>query len=294
MPVFRVLTSGDEAVLEAFLKPRMASSMILTSNSRAVGLIDRGERYHGTYAGVFERDGLIGVVGHFWNCNSILQVPARWAAELCAYTVRASGRPLTGMLGPSDQVGAVLYGMDIKPARLRLDSIESLYELRLSELKLPPALQDGRLRARAARPADLDTLAAWRAAFCIEALHDPDTPELHSTSRKAEQRGISDGHIWLAELDGEPVATSGWNAVTAEAVQIGGVYTPPALRGRGYARAAVAQSLLDARARGAVSSVLFTGDDNFAARSAYLALGYQRIGDYRIAMLRNPAKISAL
>jgi GNAT superfamily N-acetyltransferase len=286
MLVFRVLGPGDQAALETFLLPRTSSSMILLSNSRLVGLRDLGERFHATYAAVFQGTTLTGVVAHCWNGSSVLQAPPEHAATLCALAVRASARPLTGMLGPSDQVSAALSGLGIATAALRLDSVESLFQLRLSGLRVPESLVNGTLQARLAEHRDLDVLTAWRAAFSIEALQAIDSAELLESSREAEERLVADGHVWLVEFQGRPVSTSGFNAVLSEAVQIGGVYTPPSLRGRGYARAAVAQSLLDARRRGVASSLLFTGDDNPAAQRAYQALGYERIGDYRIVTLR--------
>jgi ribosomal protein S18 acetylase RimI-like enzyme len=77
-----------------------------------------------------------------------------------------------------------------------------------------------------------------------------------------------------------------------EAVQIGGVYTPPALRGQGYARAVVAASLLAARSQGAHLATLFTGVQNLAAQRAYEALGFQVVGDYRLVTFRTPLSIS--
>ena len=48
----------------------------------------------------------------------------------------------------------------------------------------------------------------------------------------------------------------------------------------------VAASLLDARAEGVGSSILFTGVENVPAQRAYEALGYRHIGDYRLLLLR--------
>jgi len=64
---------------------------------------------------------------------------------------------------------------------------------------------------------------------------------------------------------------------------VGGVWTPKALRGRGYARCAVAGSLLLARAEGARRAILFTNTGQ-AAR-AYEALGFTRIGEYGLLVL---------
>jgi len=43
-------------------------------------------------------------------------------------------------------------------------------------------------------------------------------------------------------------------------VQLGGIFTPPEHRGHGYARAAVAASLIAASQRGAFRAVLFTSN----------------------------------
>ncbi len=69
-----------------------------------------------------------------------------------------------------------------------------------------------------------------------------------------------------------------------EIVQIGGVWTPPALRGRGYARAVVAGSLVAARKRGVQHAVLFADPLNPAAKRAYLSLGFRIVGDYGLVL----------
>jgi GNAT superfamily N-acetyltransferase len=67
-------------------------------------------------------------------------------------------------------------------------------------------------------------------------------------------------------------------------VQLGGIYTPPPLRGRGFAKAAVAASLIIARERGAARAVLFT--DNPSAVRTYEALGFRRVGDYSLVFFQ--------
>jgi len=84
-------------------------------------------------------------------------------------------------------------------------------------------------------------------------------------------------------------ATPGYSKL--KAVQIGGVYTPPAERSRGYAHCVIAQSLLDARDAGVSQAILFTGEENYAAQKAYIALGFQHVGDYRLLILREAVKV---
>ena len=73
------------------------------------------------------------------------------------------------------------------------------------------------------------------------------------------------------------------NAALPDIVQLGGIYTPPAYRGRGYARASVAGSLMSARKRGVTRAVLFTSNPS-AARS-YEGVGFRRLGDYGLVLL---------
>ena len=74
------------------------------------------------------------------------------------------------------------------------------------------------------------------------------------------------------------MAYTAFNARLPDVVQVGGVWTPPDMRGRGYARCAVAASLLQARAEGARRAILFTNSASGAR--AYEALGFARTGQF--------------
>ena len=52
----------------------------------------------------------------------------------------------------------------------------------------------------------------------------------------AISRAQRDGEQWVVEAAGVPVSYSAFNARLPDAVQVGGVFTPRDLRGRGYAR----------------------------------------------------------
>src|SRR6267378_1730688 len=105
--------------------------------------------------------------------------------------------------------------------------------------------------------------------------------------RQAAKSGIevlqAQGDHWLLEDGGEPVSYTAFNARLPDIVQVGGVWTPLPLRGRGYARCAVAGSLLEARAAGARRAILFTNSTPGAR--AYEALGFTRAGEYGLLIL---------
>ena len=80
-------------------------------------------------------------------------------------------------------------------------------------------------------------------------------------------------------------AMFGFNARLPQIVQVGGVYTPPALRGQGHARRAIGQQLAQARAAGVQRAVLFAASDR--AASTYRALGFEQIGLWTLLLLTN-------
>ncbi len=285
---YRMLQPGDEAVLESFLLPQLESSMFLLSNMRQSGLIDGGERAHGAYAGAFEDNQLVGVVAHFWNGNVIPQSPPQHLDALWRLAVEQSGRPLKGMVGPGEQCFALLDALNVSPDAIHLAEREQLYTLALDALVVPHALAEGAVQVRRANADDMDLLAAWRADYSIEALGAADTSATRQQSRESIGRQIMSGACWVAERIGERVAMTALNARIQEAVQVGGVYTPPPHRRNGYAKAAVAQSLRDARADGAAHAILFTSVANRAADSAYRAIGFRVVGDYAIILLKEP------
>ena len=290
MVEIRILKAGDEAALEAFLKPRLDSSMFLANNLRLAGLTDSGRRYEGTYAAAFSAEAIVAVVGHFWNQVLVFQAPDH-LEELLPAAVAASGRMIGGLVGPHEQVTLAKGLLGLGDDDLQMDEREGLYSLALEELAVPEILRSGAVKARRARPEDVDLLVEWRIAYALEALGAEDGPTLHQQSRKNIEHSVSAGQSWVLEKQGETVANTSFNGAIKEAVQVGGVWTPPELRGKGYGRAVVAASLLDARAESVEKSILFTGDQNIPAVKAYAALGFRRIGDYRLLLLREPLEI---
>jgi ribosomal protein S18 acetylase RimI-like enzyme len=264
--------------------------MFLLGNLRVAGLSDKGQTYEGTYVGAFEGGEAVGVVAHYWNGNLVLQAPAHLDA-LCRIAVETSGRPLRGLLGPDAQVAEARKSAGLNEAQVQLDERETLYRLPLADLVVPEGLRSGRLRGRLIEPHDLDVVTAWQVEFSVESLGADESPQLWEQCRVGVQRSIGQKRTWILEDDDGPVACSSFNAAIREAVQVGGVWTPPKLRNRGFARAVVAASLLDARAGGAVLAILFTGVENVAAQRAYEALGFDGLGAYRVVLLRRDDKL---
>jgi GNAT superfamily N-acetyltransferase len=279
----RQLQSGDEAAFEAFLLSHADSSMFLRANARRAGLDYRGEPYQAIYAAAFRGGRMLGVAAHCWNGMLLVQAPDA-TADVAAAAVEWSGRKVTGLAGPADQVRLARSRLKLDDAKAAVDADEKLYALALSELVIPAGLANGTIICRAPLPDERDALRAWRMAYDLEALAAADSPEQRQRSAAFLDAQIADGHAWVAVVAGAPVSLSAFNAVLPDMVQLGGIYTPPELRGRGFAKAAVAASLLAARRWGVSRAILFTGSAS-AART-YEALGFRRAGDYALVLLR--------
>jgi RimJ/RimL family protein N-acetyltransferase len=283
----RVLGPGDEAALRAFFERHPDTTLFFQNNVAAAGLVDRGVPYSGTYAAAFEGDAIAAVTAHYWQGNLILEAPRR-LEEVARAAIAASGRPVAGLLGPWAQVRAARAALGLAAAATTMDSPDELFAVSLAALRAPALLARADVRCRHPQPNELDRLVAWREDYAAALLGQPRGPELADRSRGEILRNQAEGRNFVLEVAGELVAYAGYNAQTSRCVQIGGVWTPVALRGRGYARAAVAGALLAARTRGVERSILFTGVENRAAQAAYRALGYERVGDYGLVLFAAP------
>jgi predicted GNAT family acetyltransferase len=139
-------------------------------------------------------------------------------------------------------------------------------------------------RVRAATSKDRDELTAWRHDYLCETLGA--TPGEPTRKRAGEEiaRAVEEGRAFVLAMADNILAYAGFNATLPDMVQVGGVYSPPAERGLGYARAATHGALLAARARGVKRAILFTAEENIPAKRCYEGLGFQRVGDYGIVI----------
>lgn len=131
---------------------------------------------------------------------------------------------------------------------------------------------------RLAEPRDRARIASWFVAFGAEALRlTQDLARMEAfTDRFIARIGGRAMYLWD---DGGTVCMTGASAVTPQGSRVGPVYTPPHLRGRGYASAlvaAVSQTELDAGRR---FCFLFTDLANPTSNKIYRDIGYEPVCD---------------
>lgn len=277
--VVRLLGPDDRAPLDAFLLEHADSSLFLRSNLRAGGIVDEGRELQATYAGAFEDGELVGVAAHCWNDSMLVQAPRR-LDEVVRAAVASSGRTVRGVVGPWAQVSAVRRALGRVDVPATFESEDELFAMAIADLVRPPALDAPDVRCRHTCDDDLDLVVRWRQAYAVETLHAKPGDTMYDDARADMERHHASRAAFVLERAGAPVSVTTFNARLPDVVQIGGVFTPPALRRRGYARAAVAGSLVAAAEEGVRRAVLFTGRENRSAQRAYTAIGFRRIGDY--------------
>ncbi|MEH0840945.1 GNAT family N-acetyltransferase [Micromonospora sp. CPCC 205711] len=88
------------------------------------------------------------------------------------------------------------------------------------------------------------------------------------------------GAFLVAHLDGEPVGCGGWRSHGDDTAELKRMYTAPAARGRGVARAVLAAVEESARLHGRKQIILECGDRQPEAIGMYISAGYERIPNF--------------
>ncbi len=192
------------------------------------------------------------------------------AAAALAADLRAAGVAVPGVIGMAPAAAAFAASWrDAGSGAHRVLTEEPLF--RLDDL-IPPRPAPGRFRV--CGPDDIDVIARWSGEFEREADTTGRTDDLIDAARRA----IGDGRRFVWEADGAPVAFAGRSRLIAGTARIGPVYTPPELRGRGYAGNLVAALSTQIMADGGVP-VLFTDGSYPVSNRLYRSLGFVQVGD---------------
>jgi predicted GNAT family acetyltransferase len=213
--------------------------------------------------------------------NLTLSLATPGALALIADDLATDWPALPGVAGPAEQARTFAEHWRARTGA----AVHQHMALRIYQLTAvtPAARAPGRLRV--ATDADRSLVEAWLAGFQQDAAGDahPDPARI----RRATDRWLAGGSrtLYLWE-DGQPVSMAGVAGPTPHGIRIGAVYTPPALRRRGYASAVVAaasQAQLDA---GRTFCFLYTDLANPTSNHIYQEIGYRPVCDvteYRFA-----------
>lgn len=191
--------------------------------------------------------------------------------------------PILGLLGPWDfcqslwnlfrEKNIILYDTFI--------SKEILYSLDLSERIL-----SDEPHVRGLLPSDYLQWKPLRIEYLKEEGLPNDLSEEQNYALFLEkvERKISWGYF----LEGRLVAMAEFNAKAMDLGQVGGVYTNPSHRKKGFAQSVMRQLITDARNVHQIRKlIIFTGESNSPARRLYESLGVHPVGYYALMFGNN-------
>lgn len=217
------------------------------------------------------RNPISGAFMHTPDFPAFLTSMSSEAAAQLADALAAAGRRVAGVNAQTQAAEA--FADTWRHRTAEAVTVHRLMRLhRLDTLVWPDPRPEG--TSRVAGEPDRDLLVEWFAAFALEV--DEAAPQDQAA---AVDERLSYGGITVWEASGAPVSVAAITRAVGRMVRVGPVYTPPPLRGRGYAggaTAAVSQAALDA---GATEVVLYTDLANPTSNALYERLGYRPVED---------------
>lgn len=281
----RPLHEKDEEPLKNFLRLYREQSMFIRNNFYRSGLLYQNMPFHGNYIGaVDDQECIHGILVHYWNGNLMTQTSSQNILKnLIASGKNYFKRPIAGFIGMDDHVMEIIKNFHLTHHPYHINRREILYSLNLNTLKLWTLPPD--MHIVPAKEVDISILINWMYLYDKEALGADDSA---STFKKAQEKAsqLQKEDCWVLVCKNMPVALCAFNARVENSVQIGPVWTPKDSRNKGYARILINNTLYHAYKNGVKSAILFT--DNSAAIKIYESIGFQKIGYYRLAFLKEP------
>ena len=266
-------TEADIPEVRRFLEAHVTGSMFPLVNLRDHGLNGDHDRSVNFWV-LHEGDRITDVLTISQEGVVFPQCPLmNWAAIKPALRDRG----IQGFIGARDQVRSLQKALGLDNANAFLNHDEPQFDLDLENLKVP----DGPDHIIPIAKAPEDIIRAWMLDYQMNALHMAEMPARAAVENSYASYCSKQSHVVL--MEGEtPISMTGFNARLPDIVQIGGVYTPPELRGKGYARRAVALHLEQARNQGVTRATLFASGPSAVA--AYKAIGFNQIGDWTLCL----------
>ncbi|MDA7965400.1 GNAT family N-acetyltransferase [Ruegeria sp.] len=273
--MWRLAQRQDISALQKFLYCHIQSSMFPLGNLQDYGLNGPHPRSMNFWLLGDTPRGTFGIT----NEGMILpQCPDLSDVEIAAALDLIHGRKVIGVVGETAQVRQIIHnaGWQGRPTILNRD--EPAFALDLSAFALP---EIPGVKLASLGEVDRDLVTGWRRAYHVECLGTDPTQAATQAEQDIDRYLERDSHRVLLH-NGQPVAMTGFNAALPDVVQIGGVYTPPDLRRRGYARTVLALHLSEAHAAGVSRAVLFAASN--AAARAYIAIGFAPAGTFSLVL----------
>jgi predicted GNAT family acetyltransferase len=272
--------------VRGFLEAHIETSLFLLSNLAIYGPHLGESWFSGNYH-LVEQDGrIVAVFCLTRRGNLLVQAGGRTdLADSILETCESEPIEVCGVVGEW-AVAEVLWDLLLADPRFEPSqgSKDVLYSVSLAHMvRTPATARPAGLTVRALDPSDFEQWERLNTAYLAELnLPLPAIDEAHEAefARRTRARWW-----WGAFVGPQLAATVALNAAYGAVGQVGGVYTRPVDRKKGFGRAAMWQLMEECRAHHRFEKlILFTGEDNEAARRLYESLGFQAAGAFGLLL----------
>lgn len=261
----RRLREHDSSRLAAFLNRERGYNLFLTSNLEQYGLRNPHIRFWATVA-----------AGHIHAVLMMVEQRAAFFApdgdDVYPLVEIAEREHVNFTMGERKLIDSVLAA---SPQRVTRREEHHFCELRLMDMRFASLEPPPGTRIRRAEINDVDRLTGFYVGSAgFEHLSEPEV-------RRSMLGRIRSLRTYLAETSHGLVSAASTSAESHAAAMIGGVWTAPHARNRGYSTAVVARLADELLTEGRDVS-LFHLEDNAAAARVYAKIGFRTIGKWSV------------
>ncbi len=226
------------------------------------------------YFAVVEDDGrIVGVAMRTPPHNFILsELDADGVVAVLAQDARDAFGTLPGIVGPKER--AAQFANAWRAATGATPRLEIAQRIFVADHVDEPRPAPGSMRDY--ERSDRELAIRWMDEFVAEAL--PEAPPESSAEFVDRREEDPDGGLVIWDDDGA-VSLAGFGGRTPNGIRVGPVYTPPDLRGRGYASALTADLTRRLLAGGRRFCFLYTDLANPTSNNIYQRIGYRPVSD---------------
>lgn len=278
---YRLATPEDRDALAAYLDAHLAQAMFPRANLEEFGF----EGTHPYACQFWIKTQGPRVISVLARANSGMVMPCMPVEDAPELARLLKGQTIGAMTGPKPQIDALQLAFGISNSAIATRTDEPQFHLSLSQLRLP----DGPGQIIPFAQASREVLLDWVSSYLCEVGRLSPAAARHEARATLERNLSQARHVVLME-GSQPLSMCGLNARVGTMGQVGGVYTPPNLRGLGHARRAVALHLAQLGAQGLSDAVLYAARP--AASRTYRAIGFREIGAWRYFALKSPQVIA--
>lgn len=267
-------TNSHEAI--AYLKKHENSSLFLLGNAETHGWNLADSPYSGNYK-LMRKGSKVAGVFCLYRCGSLMVQSDERDFDLILDACRGEKIPIKGCLGEWEY-SASLWSHLQSRKWIAAETFRSKEVLHILELA---GWQEQTSQARLLQEADYPIWKELRVAYVAEMKFPTHLTEEQMRSMFLSK--VAAKTVWGVFSGKQLAAIGDLNAKALDLGQVGGVYTAPAFRKQGMAKSLMQRLVTDAKELHAIRKlIIFTGENNAAARRLYRSLGAQEAGRYAL------------